>query len=63
MEKVLSNGFYEMTSQEMELVDGGDVWTNIGNAGYVVCSVASVALAGTPIGWAALGATIIWGLH
>ena len=27
MEMVLSNGFFEMTSQEMELVDGGDVWT------------------------------------
>lgn len=63
MEKVSSNGFYEMSQEEMLVVDGGTQWYNVvGNCGAILCGIGAVALAGTPVGWAALGASLLWTL-
>ena len=59
MEKVLNNGFYEMTQDEMMLTEGGDIWRNIGYAGASVCAVmACVATGGLAV--VAAGAAAGW---
>ena len=59
MELTMTNGFCEMTSEEMMLVEGGDVWRNLGYAGATVCCMMACVATG---GWAvaAAGAAAVW---
>lgn len=64
MEMISSNGFCELSQDEMVMVDGGTAWyTVVGNCGFIGCTIGAVALAGTPVGWAALGAATLWSVY
>lgn len=64
MEMVLNNGFCEMTEAELTEIEGGSEWYDVvGNIGFIGCTIGAAALSGTPLGWAALGAACLWGLH
>ncbi len=50
MEKVLSNGFFEMTSEEMDMVTGGGVWQALAAFGDAVDVAVSIVLVATGAG-------------
>lgn len=64
MEMKLNNGFCEMTESELAVIEGGTNWYDVvGNIGFVGCTMGSVVLSGTTLGWAALVAACVWGFH
>lgn len=66
----VTKGFVELTSDEMELIDGGKSgWDILGDIGGAVCAggsaylVATAAAAATPVGWVAIAgaaAAALW---
>lgn len=59
MDNVMTKGFVELSTTEMEEIDGGDVWRNVGYAGATVCCVMACVATG---GWAAVaaGGAAVW---
>jgi len=55
----MTNGFVELSNDEMTTVDGGDFWRNLGYGAATVCCVGAYVLTG-PIGCAATGAAALW---
>ena len=59
MEMTLNNNFIQLTDQEINFIDGGDFWRNLGYAGASTCCVCACIATG---GWAiaAAGAAAAW---
>lgn len=62
MEMVMSNGFAELSEEEMETVEGGGFWTVVGDT----CAIAAViggCVVGGPLGAAAAAAATYYGFN
>lgn len=58
---VLSNGFCEISQDEMMVVDGGAWWNVVGNIAAGVCSIGATVLGVTnPVGATATVAALVW---
>ena len=59
MDLVMNNSFSNLDMNEMMLIEGGDIWRNIGYAGATACCVCACIATG---GWAvtAAGAAAAW---
>ncbi len=61
MEMVLSNGFCEISQDEMMEIEGGAWWDVVGNIAAGICTVgASVLGISNPVGATATVAALIW---